>query len=342
MKKQALTAVLVVALAAWVASPSPLRAEDPAPPLSCVLKGETAMKADTVLYDQGAGGNPVAKLTGAQVPLTVSQVPAKLQGRVRVSTSSGTGAVRIDGWADRGAFRFFAARDIPIVGAHVWLTRGQELQLVGSSAKDFRATHTVLGSAQQSLDVSIPCDAVSLSIPAVEDAEPEAGSRTFQMSTDSIDIYDEPGGKVVFTLQMAEEARKVFWGKKQRSGYLHVSSRGDITIDGWVKARDVTFLRHAELFDLANIMPKATKDKKLALADPPQALVAQAELPIHRKPENSPNPIGFVEPGARFYPMEVSGEWTNIMPETLAVLPPDGGGFWVRTSGLPKADGPKP
>jgi hypothetical protein len=40
--------------------------------------------------------------------------------------------------------------------------------------------------------------------------------------------------------------------------------------------------------------------------------------------------------------MEVSGAWTNVMPESLAVLPPDNGGFWVRTASLPnKASLPK-
>ena len=43
-----------------------------------------------------------------------------------------------------------------------------------------------------------------------------------------------------------------------------------------------------------------------------------------------------IEVGASFYPMEISHGWTNIMPEGLGILPPEGGGFWVRTSGLPK------
>ena len=98
----------------------------------------------------------------------------------------------------------------------------------------------------------------------------------------------------------------------------------------------VTFLRHAELYDLASITPRPLKERKLKIQDPPDVLVVDSEMPIHSKPENMPTPIGFIEKGARIYPMEVSGAWTNIMPESLAVLPPDSGGFWVRTAGLKK------
>jgi hypothetical protein len=231
--------------------------------------------------------------------------------------------------------RFFAARDLPAIGSHVWITKGQQLTLTGASSSEFAITHGIMGTGGAKLSTKIPCDAVSLQPPSLDASEPPKNARTYQMKNDSIDLYDEPGGQVVFTLALDEGTRKVFWSTESRAGYLHVMSRADITIDAWVKYGDVTFLRHAELFDLANVTPKPFKERKLTIADPPAVVIVPSEVPIHAKPENSPTSIGALEAGARIYPMEVSGDWTNVMPESLAVLPAEGRGFWVRTSGLP-------
>lgn len=44
--------------------------------------------------------------------------------------------------------------------------------------------------------------------------------------------------------------------------------------------------------------------------------------------------IGVVEQGAKVYPMERSAGWVNVYPESLVVMPPDSGGFWVRSEDL--------
>jgi hypothetical protein len=338
MKRTSIVAPIVTAIAiasaVLVSGAGTSEAGDSAKVTSCVVSGETPVKADSKLFDAQSKGNAIARLTGASIPLTVSQFPNPLKGRVKVSTSAGKSSVRLEGWADRGTFRYFAARDLPVMGSHVWITKGMELDLVGASAKGFTAKLRILGSAAAPRQVTVPCDGVALKMPSLGSSEPPEKARTYQMRKDSIALYDEPRGNLVMTLDMEEGTRKVFWSTESRAGYVHIVSRADVTIDAWAKFNDLSWTRHAELTDLSAVAPRPFRSRKLAIQDPPAVVVATSDLPIHDKPENRPSPIGVIESGARFYPMEQSGDWTNIMPETLAVLPPDGGGFWVRTAGI--------
>ena len=70
------------------------------------------------------------------------------------------------------------------------------------------------------------------------------------------------------------------------------------------------------------------------MKDAPTLVTALADVPIHRGPSDDAAPIGMVEAGARVYPMERSAGWVNVYPEALSVMPPDGGGFWVRANDL--------
>ena len=331
----AVVTAAALAAGATLLAPTQSRAGDDNKPLSCVIQGETPVKADTEVLDRGSKGTAIAKLTGAKVPLTIRHFPNPLKGRVEISTSKGKGSVRIDGWADKDSFRYFASKDLPVVGANIWITKGQELHLVGASTKGFTTELKILGSTSPVKTVTVPCNGVTIEMPDMPADDMPERARTYQMRADSIDLYDGPGGALVYTLQMEEGTRKVFWSTESRGGYVHVVSRADVTIDAWAKQRDLTWTRHAELMDLAAVAPKPFRERKLAIKDPPAVVVADKELPIHDKPQNRPTPIGYIEVGSRFYPMEKSGEWTNVMPESLAVLPMDGGGFWVRTAGIP-------
>ncbi|RLB53462.1 MAG: hypothetical protein DRI90_21125 [Deltaproteobacteria bacterium] len=314
----------------------PSHAAGPAEATTCVVTGESAVKANTEVYNAKSGGAAIAKLTGAKVPLAVSQLgPSAAGGRLQVSTSKPTGYLRVDGWASRDAFRFFAARDLPVAGVHVWISQGQQVAISDAKGGKLQVAHQLLGSTDQQVRSTVTCDAVTLSLPKIPAEEAPERAKTYQSKTNQIDLYDQPRGEVVFTLQMDEDVRKVFWSTEARAGFIHVVSRGDVTIDAWVRWRDVTALRHAELFDPSYVAPKPWPIKTLAIKDPPAVRVATSALPIHRKPENSPTPIGSVESGARFYAMEQSGDWTNVLPANLGLLPA-GGGFWVRTAGLPK------
>jgi len=303
---------------------------------SCVVTGKSAVKANTLIYDAEKAGKPIAKLTGAEVPLVIRGFGAAAPGgRVHVSTSGGGGYLRVEGWAPAAAFRFFAARDLAAVGSSVWISHGQQLALSAAHGGLVEVSHRVLGSNGQVLRAAVPCAAITLSFPAIADEEPPERARTYQTRSSSVELYDHAGGEAVFTLQLKSDARKVLWSTESRGGFLHVVSRSDVTIDAWVRWRDVTALRHAELFDPSYAAPQPWPVKKLAIKDPPPVRVAKSELPVHAKAGNALEAVGAIEAGTRFYAMEQSGDWTSVLPENLGVLPADGAGFWVRTATLP-------
>ena len=335
MKAQPWITAGALAVACATTNPRPGHAEGASAAPACVVTGDSAVKANTNVYDAKSGGTAIAKLTGAKVPLVVSRLgTSPAGGRVQVGTSKPTGYLRVDGWAPRDTFRFFAARDLRVAGGHVWISQGQQLTVSDAKGGKLRVTHKLLGSADQEVRATVACDAVTLSFPKIPAEEAPERAKTYQSKTNQIDLYDGPRGEVVFTLQMDEDVRKVFWSTEARGGFVHVVSRSDITIDAWVRWRDVTALRHAELFDPSYVAPKPWPIKTLAIKDPPAVLVATSALPIHHKPQNSLTAIGAVESGARFYAMEQSGDWTNVLPANLGILPA-GGGFWVRTASLP-------
>jgi hypothetical protein len=339
MKLRWMVAFPLVAGGLVWALPSRTRADEPQPTqgLSCVVSAVTQVQPSSAVYDRGSGGTAIAQLTGVATPVTITHIPNPPQGRVRIGTSKGSGAFRIDGWTAIETFRFFAAADLPVVsGGHVWITRGQELTLSAARANGFTVDHHVLGTADQTVSAAIGCDDVTLELLQIDFADPPSNARYYDMTSSTIDLYDAAGGSVVFTLKLEEGTRKTFWSTESRAGFVHVVARSDITIDAWVRSRDVSWTKHAEVFDMANLAPKPWKERKLALEGSPKAVAVSSDLPIHSRPENMPSPIGWVESGAKVYAMETRGDWTNVLPESLTVMPPDKSGFWVRTTGLPK------
>ena len=46
--------------------------------------------------------------------------------------------------------------------------------------------------------------------------------------------------------------------------------------------------------------------------------------------------LGVLEAGAEVYMMETIAGWTNLLPVSLGVTPPDEGGFWIPAAEAPK------
>ena len=67
-------AATVLATGVSLIAPADSHATDGDKALSCVIQGETPVKADTAVFDRGSKGTAIAKLTGTEVPLTLSLI----------------------------------------------------------------------------------------------------------------------------------------------------------------------------------------------------------------------------------------------------------------------------
>ena len=317
------------------------RADQPAQPaqpsMVCRVSGEAPGKPGEMIYDAHSSGSAIAKLTGASVPLELAHVVPPGGGRVQVSTGTSRPYLRIDGWASVDAFRFYAATDLPIAGAggHVSIARGQTLNITAVQGDELSVAHRVLGSSHQAVTAKLGCDQATLSYPSQSFPDVPERARTYQMGHDTLDLYNSPGGDVVFTLALDQDVRAIFWSDEHRGGYVHVHLRTDLVIDAWAPAHELEPLHHQEVFGPSSA-PRPPRPRTLALQNPPELLTATEELTIYHAPHRGSATLGVVEVGARFYPMEQSGEMTNVMPENLGVLPLDNLGFWVITADLPQ------
>lgn len=309
-------------------------ASDPAG-VSCVLAAETVVPASTALFDAAEAGQVIATFTGTSVPLRVGGLQAvPAGGRVRVATSSGKEGFRLQGYMPAGAIETFAGRDLPVAGSHVAITASQRVKIVEATSQLLTVEFPIPGADAQRARAKVPCDAVALVPPTVETTPAPERARKYQMRDDTLDLYDRPRGDVVFGFRMEEDARQVFWSTEAERGFVHIRSRGALTIDGWARARDLVPLRRSEYImqRVPRVWPR--RPRQVAMKDAPPLVTALADIPVHRRPDDEAQQIGVVEAGARVYPMERSAGWVNVYPEALAVMPPEGGGFWVRVKDL--------
>jgi len=322
------------------AKPEPSPTPSPAPSASsaqCVLKGSYPVPKGTQVYDAPSDGHVVANFTGAIAALQLSELPADpTNGRARLSTSSGTGAFRIDGYVAPPSITVFTARDISVYAGHVWISSAQKVKLVQASSSSLTGELSVLGSDSQKVRASAPCDAFTLQPGKPTAMEVPGNGRGYLMKNQSLDFYDAPNGNAVFSLKMAEGGSQLFWSNERKAGYVHVMSRGDLTIDAWVKAKDLDPLKKGEMMD--QLMPpvRQVNGAQLALDKPPRLVQATKEIPIRSKRDDKEKPIGAVEIGAQIYVLETVAGWTNVLPKDLSVTPPDDGGFWIPASEVPK------
>lgn len=304
---------------------------------SCLLKGTSPIPKGTQLFDAAAGGQPIARFTGNQVPMQMTEIPADpANERAKLITSTGSGSLRLEGYVPAAAIPVWTSRDVPVMAGNVWIAGGQRVRLVQGGSGSVRVEKTVAGSQGQVVRGMTGCDGLALqgSAPAAASVPPNA--RTFLTKGSTTEIYDRPNGDAIFSLQMLEGSSQLFWSTETRGGFVHVQSRADLVIDGWVRWNDLDPLKRGEMMG-SDVRPQAPANgAQLVFEEPPRIATAPKDIAIRAKRSEKAKPIGVVEAGAQFYVMETVAGFTNVLPKNLHVLPPEDGGFWIPTSDVPK------
>lgn len=303
----------------------------------CLIKGTYPAPKGTKVFDQTTGGNVIATLSGANLPMTLLEIPFDPSTfKARLATSTGTGNVRIEGFVSLNDWPLFTTTDISVQGASIWISASQKVKIVRANANSITVEMPVGGTLNQTVRATAPCDSFSLARGKPQPLEFPKQGRSYMTKKQKVDLYEEPNGRVVFTLNMMEGTGLLFWGEKTKQGFVHVISRNELTIDAWIPARDLEALKKGEMMDQytppATSIPGAT----LQFDKPPAIAKATQPIPIRAKADENAKTIGFIETGAEFYVLETVTSWTNIMPKNLGVLPPDDGGFWIPAAEVPK------
>ncbi|EYF04986.1 Hypothetical protein CAP_3797 [Chondromyces apiculatus DSM 436] len=303
----------------------------------CKLKGTQAGRKGVQLYDAPVGGRVIAAFTGALVPMTLSEIPLEPgQARAKLSTSAGSPALRIDGYVSAADVTVFSLRDLPVVASHVWITSGHRVKIVSATADTLRTELTIGGSENQAVRASGPCEAYSLQPGPTSPMEVPGNARGYMTKKSTMDLFDRANGSVVFSLKMIEGSGQLFWSTESKTGFVHIQSRSDISIDAWARWSDLEALKKGEMRDQYIAPSTALAGAKLGLDKPPPIVKAVKDIPVRARRDEKEKPVGVVEAGTELYLMETVVGWTNILPVSLGMTPPDDGGFWIPSTEAPK------
>ena len=302
----------------------------------CLLSGTEPVGKGLQIFDAPSGGRVIGSFSGTFVSLRLSDFPADpAAGRARVSTSPGSGSVRLDGWVAPATIPVYTARDLSVMGGHVWISAAQKIRLAQAAPGSLTGEISILGTSGQTARASGSCDAFTLQRGTPSPMEVPGNGRGYLMKTTSLDLFDDANGSAVFALKMSEGSGQLFWSTESRAGFVHVKSRSDLTIDAWARQRDVEPLKKGEMMDQFVPPTTAVSGAQLALDPPPRVVKATKEIPIRIKRDAKDTPVGAIEIGAEVYVVETITGWSNILPKSLALTPPDDGGFWIPSSEVP-------
>lgn len=327
----------------WGAGPlvAVARADDAPALSSCTLKGSPSLTKGLQVFDAPAGGKVVAEFIGGAAPLALTLAADPVNQRSRASTSNGRPTVRIDGWLSASSVPVYAVKDVPVVGDHVKIAGAHQVKLVKGAGANLTAELTIAGSQNQVLKGTAGCDSFSLAWgkPAVTD--PPETARNYLMKGTSLDLFDRANGESIYTLSMSDGASPLFWGIESRGMFLHVVSRSDVAVDAWVKLGTLTPLKKGDRIDPPLTPPSAGAGSRMVLENPPPPKTAVKDIPIRASRDEKEKTIGVVESGAEFFVTQVVSGWASVLPKSLDLSPPEGGGFWVQAADLPKLARPR-
>lgn len=318
-------------------APAPASAAPSSGAPACVLRGTVPGPKGTQIFDAQTGGRPVAAFTGGIQPMVLTDLPADpTAGRGRISTTSGSASFRIDGWVAPSAIAVFTTRDVPVVAGHVWISEAQRVKPVQAAGSAIGVELVVPGTSGQAVRATAPCDALALQQGTPVATVVPGNGRGYLSKGDSLDIFEEPGGSAVFSLKTMEGTSPLFWSTEARDGFVHVKTRGALTIDGWARPTSLNPLKKGEMMDQLIPPTTAVGGAQLALDKPPRVVQVTQEIPLHARRDDKAAPIGAVETGAEIYVMETLLGWCNVLPRNLGLTPAEDGGFWVPSDALPK------
>ena len=191
-------AVALAACAAWLASALTIAdraaAQDSAQGSggACIVQGTTQMPPDVVIYDKQQSGQPFARFTGGETPLSVSDFSAsQAQARVHVQTGTGSGSFRLDGYVEAGKVPIYTKRNVPVVAGHVWIGANQLVGVIGAWTGQLKVKKTVSRPMNQSFSGAASCDSFTLEARTPPGWSVPGHARGYVVKQDSIELYED-------------------------------------------------------------------------------------------------------------------------------------------------------
>jgi hypothetical protein len=336
MSPRAHTARRALTYAALLLVPSgTARAKPPEASLSCGQRGRVAFDATTTLSD--AEGNPIARFSGGESAVTFLSPPVAGSDLSKIETGTGRGSFRLQGYVKASELRLYVASSIPIVSRHVWLAPGARVVAAGSSGGKVRIEKQLRTPFQQRFSASADCSALTLSPPNAPAFSVSNAARLFVLKGPELDLYGAvpPLGAPLLTLVRAPDVPGVsFVSSEQRGGFVHVQYRGEVNVDAWAKAEQLTPLPRGETFDMPQSSYTLTSPPELQLPVPPPVVRTKRELVLRGVAKDEAPALGVIEIDTEVFVLDTIAGWAKVLPKSLHILPYGDRAFWVKASEL--------
>ncbi|HEY2405323.1 MAG TPA: hypothetical protein VGI10_04945 [Polyangiaceae bacterium] len=326
-----LGACLTVSSTFLIASSS--SAEPPAA-AQCQVHGTAQPAVNTVISD--AQGRALARFSGGDTALQVSEFPRDPHGKARIETGTGTGSFRVRGFVDAGSLPLYTAASVPVSAGHVWIAPHRRVNLLNASGDKLRVEKKVTTPLQQTFTGSAPCGSFSLDPGTAAGFSPPGDARGYELKRDSLDLYDDAeSGTLIATLVRSPATEAVLFFSTERKGaWVHIEYQGEVIVDAWAKAADLAMLPRGETIDqLAPSILQHTRPQ-MAFQGQPQLVKTHKEVALRLAAKDGEPMIGVIEPDTETYVLDRVAGWANVMPKSLNVVPPTDGQFWVKSADL--------
>ena len=306
------------------------------PPAGCRVQGSAEPRANAPIED--AQGRVVARFSGTVTELVAEAFPGEPSGRVRVTTGTGKGSFRVQGFTPVRELSLYSAAPIAVAPGHVWIAEGKALTFLGGERGALYVEKRVTAPFSQSFRAWAPCAAVSLSRPAAAATmTPEGDSSGYVARRPRLDLLGDPRkpeSRLLTLLTSSQAPPALFYAREQRGSFVRVEHRGELIIDAWVRAGDLEALPRGEPLDPLGAEAVSRTSAQLAVQGEPRVVRVSREVPFRARALDGEPAIGVIEPEAEAYVLDVVAGWVSVMPKSLQVVPRPDGQFWVRAEEL--------
>jgi hypothetical protein len=301
----------------------------------CRLQGSASPRANAPIED--AQGRLLARFSGAPTLLVADSFPSRAGGRVRVTTGTGKGSFRVQGFTPVAEIPLYSMAPIAVSPGHVWIAAGKSLAYLSSGRNALRIEKRVAVPFDQSFRAWAPCASIAFEPPALPSSTPGGIAQSYVIRRSRLELLGEPRrpeARLLTLLPSPQPPQALFSGREQRGEWVRVEHQGELIIDAWARAVDLQALPRGQGLDRLAPQSVSPVSARLAVQGEPRVVRAVREVPFRARADDSEAPLGVIEAEAEAFVLEVVGGWVSVMPKALEVVPRPDGQFWVRAEEL--------
>ena len=299
----------------------------------CSLTGHTDFPMNTAI--QSADGRAIARFSGGSAALSVSEVTLGASPRARVETGAPRGAFRLRGYVDATKLPLFTTQSVAISAGHLWIGDHRPVSIASVSADKVKIQRIAASPLGQTFSAWTSCASLSFDAGTPAGWSPSGDARGFALRGDGLELFDAPQGSSVGVVSKAPEASVVlFFSTEQSGGFVHVERHGDIIVNAWAKASELSALPRGETMDQLATLPNTRGAARLALPSEPRVIRTTREVPLRASAKDTDAAIGVIGADTETYVLDVMAGWVSVMPKAMDVMPAEGGQFWAKKNDL--------